>query len=166
MLPAIVKNFNLIVQGFGFAGRCDEVELPKLSIKVEDHRAGGMDAVAPIDMGMEKMECSFTMAEPIAPLIGQFGLINGRSVTAQFRGALVDDTTVRAMVVDVTGMYTELDSGTLKAGDKTQTKHSMALRYYRLTLAGAVLIEVDTENMVRVINGVDQMTPIRAALLM
>ncbi len=43
MLPKILKNFNAFVDGRGYAGRIDEISLPKLSIKTEEHRAGGMD---------------------------------------------------------------------------------------------------------------------------
>jgi P2 family phage contractile tail tube protein len=165
-IPRILKNFNMFVQGNGFAGVVDEIELPKLSIHVEDHRAGGMDAPAGIDMGMEKIECNFSLAEPNPNVLVQFGLINGRSVVAQFRAAAADDLTVVPYVIDVTGMYTELDSGTLKAGDKTQLKATLQARFYRLSLEGAVIIEIDIENMTRIINGDDQMDGIRAALNM
>ncbi len=165
-IPKILKNYNMFVQGFGFAGLVDEIELPKLQIHVEDHRAGGMDAPAGIDMGMEKIECSFSLAEANVNALNQFGLVNGRSVVAQFRAAAVDDLVVEPYVVDITGMYTELDQGTLKAGDKTETKLTLQARFYRLTANGQAVIEIDIENMTRLINGADQLDAIRAALNM
>ena len=36
MLPRILKNFNLFVDGRGYAGRVDEITLPKLTIKTEE----------------------------------------------------------------------------------------------------------------------------------
>ena len=41
--PRVLKNMNLFVDGRGYAGRVDEIELPKLTLKTEEHRAGGMD---------------------------------------------------------------------------------------------------------------------------
>lgn len=35
MLPKILKNFNVFVDGRGYAGKIDEVTLPKLTIKTE-----------------------------------------------------------------------------------------------------------------------------------
>lgn len=49
MLQKILKNFNAFVDGRGYAGRIDEISLPKLSIKTEEHRAGGMDIPVAID---------------------------------------------------------------------------------------------------------------------
>ena len=43
MIPQILTNLNLYVDGRGFAGRVTEIQLPKLKRKTEEHRAGGMD---------------------------------------------------------------------------------------------------------------------------
>jgi len=51
MLPKILKNFNVFVDGRGYAGKIDEITLPKLTIKTEEYRAGGM--------GMEKLEADY-----------------------------------------------------------------------------------------------------------
>ena len=39
-LPRVLKNMNLFVDGRGYAGRVDEIQLPKLTLKTEEHRAG------------------------------------------------------------------------------------------------------------------------------
>ena len=65
MLPKILKNFNAFVDGRGYAGRIDEISLPKLSIKTEEHRAGGMDIPVAIDMGMEKLEAELTFSTSV-----------------------------------------------------------------------------------------------------
>ena len=48
-LPRVLKNMNLFVDGRGYAGRIDEIQLPKLTLKTEEHRAGGMDLPVEID---------------------------------------------------------------------------------------------------------------------
>lgn len=40
----ILRNVNVFVDGRGYAGRAQEVTLPKLAVKTEEHRAGGLDA--------------------------------------------------------------------------------------------------------------------------
>lgn len=165
MIPRILSNFNLIVAGQGFAGLCDEIELPTLKPKLEQHRGGGMDAPLGMDVGMEEITCSFTMAEHNPVVLQTFGLVSGAAVDLSFRGAMMDGITVTALQVDVTGVYSEQSLGTMKAGEKALLKSSVQCRFYRLTVAGGVLHEVDIVNMTRVINGVDQLAEMRAALM-
>ena len=58
----------------------------------------------------------------------------------------------------------ELDSGSWKAGDKATLKCMIAIFYYKLTIDRRELIEIDAENMIRKINGVDQLSSMRQAL--
>ena len=62
-MSKILKNFNLFVDGRGYAGRAEEVTPPKLTIKTEEIRNGGMDAPISVDLGMEKLECQFILIE-------------------------------------------------------------------------------------------------------
>lgn len=85
-MPKILKNFNVLVDGRGYAGRIDEITLPKLTIKTEEYRAGGMDIPISIDMGMEKLEVDFIFAEYDSELFRLFGLIDGNSVALTLHG--------------------------------------------------------------------------------
>ena len=160
----ILKNFSLFVDGRGYAGRAEEVSPPKLSIKTEEFRAGGMDAPAMIDMGMEKLECGFTLVEYDPDIIKQFGLVSGNAVAITLRGALVDDTTTTAMVIAARGMFSELDFGKFKAGDKGTLQCNIACRYYSLAIGDTTLVEIDIDNMTRMIDGNDQLAAVRGAL--
>lgn len=165
MLPSILRNFNLFVDGQGYAGKVDELTLPKLTLKTEEHRAGGMDAPIELDMGMEKLECEFTLSEYAPQVLKLFGLVEGGVVPLTLRGAEeTGDGTIRPIVVNLQGLFRELDSGNWKAGDKAQLKCQIACRYYKLTSDSNELIEIDVENMVRKINGVDQLQAMREAI--
>ena len=61
-------------------------------------------------------------------------------------------------------MYTELDMGKFKAGDKGTLQCTIACRYYKLEIGGEDVIEIDIENMVRKIAGNDVLADIRSAL--
>ncbi len=163
-MSKILKNFNLFVDGRGYAGRAEEVTPPKLTIKTEEIRAGGMDAPIAVDLGMEKLECQFNLIEYDAELLKQFGLVSGNAVQLTLRGALVDDTTTTPMIINVRGMFTEVDMGKFKAGDKATMQCSVACQYYSLDIGGSRIIEIDINNMTRVIDGVDQMAEIREAI--
>ena len=51
-----------------------------------------------------------------------------------------------------------------KAGEGTELKYKFALSYYKLTINGETLIEIDVVNMVETVNGTDRLAEVRAAL--
>jgi P2 family phage contractile tail tube protein len=163
-IPKVIKNFNVTVDGVGYAGRAESVKLPELKIKTEEHRTGGMDIPVDLDMGMEKLELQFTLSEHAASVFRQFGIFSGNGVALQFRAAKSDDFTVEPYVINCSGMYTVQNPGTIKVGDKTPFEATLNLRVYQLLLNGTELVYIDAENMIRRINGVDVLAQQRAAL--
>lgn len=164
MIPKVLKGFNLFVDGQGYAGLVEELTLPKLSLKRDDLYNGGMDAPIDLEMGMDKLECDFTLSEYNDAVIKQFGLRDGAQVPLTLKGGLDDETGVVPVVVTLRGAWKDLDMGSWKSGDKPTLKVSVSLRYYKLSVAGSDLVEVDVENMVRVIDGADQLADMRAAI--
>lgn len=165
MLPQNLVNLNLTVDGLGYAGVVMGLTLPKLAIKTEEHRAGGMDAPIDVDMGMEKLESAFTLSGWKSDVKKFFGLSDGSALAAVFRGAYRDDAgTVQAVVISMRGMLKENDSGDWKPGEKAEDKFTLACRYYKAEVDGQVIHEIDKLNGIRTVNGVDQMAAIRAAI--
>ena len=62
------------------------------------------------------------------------------------------------------GRHKEIDGGENKQGENTSTKLSTACTYYRLTIDGSDVIEIDTVNMVEKVNGVDRLEQHRRAI--
>ncbi|MCP3941532.1 MAG: phage major tail tube protein, partial [Desulfobacteraceae bacterium] len=164
MLPKRLKSMTAFVDGIGYAGRVEEIGPPKLALKMEEYRAAGMDAPVELDMGMEKMECSITFTEYDDQLFTMFGLVDGNAVSLTVRGTRQDDTSTDGIIMTMRGTYKELDPGTWKPGDKGTLKAVISCRYYKLTIADKELVEIDIENMIRKINGKDQLAEERKAL--
>jgi uncharacterized protein len=167
VIPRVLKNFNLYVDGRGYAGRVSELTLPKLSRKMEEFRGGGMNAPVELDMGMEKLECEFTLKEFSEDVLKLWGVVDHAGASVRFKGALeADDAqgTVTPVEIIVRGRWREIDGGNWKAGEDTSLKVSVACSYYRYESDGAVLIEIDVPNMIEIINGADRLEAIRAAI--
>lgn len=164
MLPKILKNFNLFVDGRGYAGRVDEITLPKLTIKTEEFQGAGMSAPVEIDMGMEKLEMDMTFSEYDPELFKLFGLTNGSEIAFTIRGALEGKGETSPVIINVRGYFKEMDFDSWKPAEKATLKCSVTCNYYKLTIDGVVLIEIDPVNMVRSINGSDQLSQLRSAL--
>lgn len=159
------KNLNLFVDGRGYAGQIEEFNPPKLALMTEDFRGGGMDAPVEITMGMEKLECDFSLIAYDAEVLKLFGVAEGNLVPFVAREALESfDGTITPVVHTMRGKIREIDPGTSKPGDKPSLMVSMALTYYKLQHGATTVLEIDVENMVRVVNGVDALASQRAAL--
>ena len=164
-IKAILRDINLFVDGRGYAGRVEEIELPKLTIKTEEYRGGGMDAPVELDMGMEKLEATLTLSGIDKEVVKLWGVYTSASTPLTARGAVQDeDGTVTAVEVRMRGKVKELDFGTWKPGEKVPLKWMLALRYYKYTQGGEVIHEIDVENKIRIVNGTDQLQAQRAAL--
>jgi len=164
MLPKILKNFNLFVDGVGYAGRVDELTLPKLTIKTEEYQGAGMSAPIEIDMGMEKIEMDMTFSEYDSNLFKLFGLTNGSEVAFTIRGAMQGTGEAESVVINARGYFKEMDCDTWKPAEKATLKCSVACNYYKLTIDRIELIEIDPINMIRNVNGSDQLSAMREIL--
>lgn len=159
------KNLNLFVDGRGYAGQVEEFNAPKLALVTEEFRAGGMDAPVELTMGMEKLECDFSLISYDRDVLSLFGVAEGALVPFVAREALESfDGTVTPVVHTMRGKIREMDPGTSKAGEKPSLRVAMALTYYKLQHGDTTVLEIDVENMVRVVNGSDALSATRAAL--
>lgn len=165
-LPRKLKNFTLFNDGRAYLGEVPEVTLPKLTRKTEDYRGGGMNGPVKEDLGMEGLELQWRAAGYLRDLFAQWGATAVDAVLLRFAGALQDSSTgnVSALEVVVRGRHTEIDSGTAKAGDLTEIKVTSALSYYKLSIDGVTVIEIDLVNMIEIVNGEDLLADIRAAM--
>lgn len=161
----VLKDVSLFIDGKGYAGNVEEFEPPKLAVKTEEHRAGGMDVPLEIDMGMEKLEATVSLSNADRDALKMFGLAPGTLVPLTLRGSQEDELgDAESVVHTLRGKLKEVDWGTWKSGEKAPCKLMVALRYYKLEIGGETIHEIDAENMKRVINGVDQLEKRRAAL--
>lgn len=161
----VTKNINLFVDGRGYAGQVEEINPPKLTLKTEEFRAGGMDAPIELTMGLEKLEADFSLVSYDKDVLAMFGVAEGVTVPFVAREALESfDGTVTPVVYTMRGKIKEIDPGTKKPGEKPSLKISLALTYYKMQHGGTVVHEIDVQNMVRIVNGVDVLIAQRAAL--
>lgn len=164
MIPRVLRNFSAFVNGSDYIGRVTEVELPDLKLKTEEHRGGGMDAPAELDMGMDALTSKVTFAEYIPDVLKAFGKL-GTGQRLMFRGALQrDQETAVPCVVEMVGGFKSSTMGSWKAGDVATHEVEAALRYYKLEIGDEVIFEIDVDNMVRIVDGVDLLASQRAAI--
>lgn len=165
MIPQTLFNTNLFVDGINFSGDVPELSLPKVTVKTEGYRAGGMDAEIDVDTGLEKLECSFATNGVRKEALKFLGLADGTAFNGSFRGSFRGHKgSFVGVTATIRGMLKEVDPGSWKPGDKAEFKYSVGVSYYKLEIDGSVMYEIDPVNAVRVINGVDQLIQMRNQL--
>ena len=165
MIPQLLSNTNLFIDGVSFAGDVPSLTLPKMTVKTEGHRGGGMAGEIEMDMGLEKMEASWTTTGVRREALKFFGLSDQTSCNAVFRGSFRGRKgDITPVIATLRGMLKEVDMGDWKPGDKAELKHAMAVHYYKLEIDNRVIYEIDMVNCVRVIDGVDQLADERNAI--
>ncbi|GCT14489.1 phage tail tube protein [Escherichia coli] len=81
------------------------------------------------------------------------------AVPIRFAGSYQRDDTGETVAVEVVmrGRQKEIDTGEGKQGEDTESKISVVCTYFRLTMDGKELVEIDTINMIEKVNGVDRL---------
>lgn len=154
----ILKYLNLIVDGRGYAGKIEEYSPPDLAVSTEEFRAGGMDAPIDIDMGQEKMTCSFVLPSYDADLLALWGVKDGSQVQLTAKGSLESpDGTKTAVAHHMRGKVTSMARGTWGSGKKPSLTITLSLTYYREVHGQRTINEIDVVNMVRIVDGVDHL---------
>ncbi|WLG26008.1 phage major tail tube protein [Pseudomonas lurida] len=165
MIPEMLTNCVMFCDGVSFSGDVPSMTLPKLAIKSEEYRGGGMSGPVDLPTGLEKLEAAFTTNGVRKEALKFFGLADQTACNLVFRGSFKGQKgTVKAVTVTLRGSLKEVDMGDWKPGDKAEIKHAVAVTYYKLEIDGRVMFEIDFANMVQVINGVDQLAAERSAL--
>lgn len=167
MLPKVLSNFNLFLDGIGMAGLAEEVVLPVLELDTEDFQAAGMLAPVALEKGgLAALKLEFTLAEYNDDVLKAWGATDAGGINARFMGAAVsqDGGGTDAIEVSVRGRYKKLDPGTVKKGDLAKLKAEMPLTYYKYSVNGVVLIEIDVIAGKQTVNGTDVTSALLAAL--
>lgn len=165
-LPNVLKHFNVFEQGQSFLGLVETIKLPKLSKKMEAYRGGGMLAEVEMDLGLEKLELEQELGGFCLDAYKQFGVTTIDGVMLRFAGSYQRDDTgqVQAVEVVVRGRHKEIDPGDSKSGDKGKTVVKSVLTYYKLTVDGKVVIEIDVLSNIYTVDGVDILAEHRKAI--
>jgi P2 family phage contractile tail tube protein len=165
-MPSKLKNMNTYLDGVGHLGIIASFTVPKLALKMEEWRGGGMLGPIMVDQGLDKIEAEFTMGGLVVLALRQFGATQHDAALLRFAGAYQDDGTgaVKAAEFTMRGRYSELDWGDAKPGDDTEHKSKMACSYLRIDIDGRNELEVDLLAGVFIVNGIDRYAEIRAAI--
>ncbi|MBW9238530.1 phage major tail tube protein [Pseudomonas sp. WS 5503] len=167
-MPRKLKNLNLFNDGNSYLGLVKSLTLPSLGRKMEGYRGGGMNGPVKADLGMSDDGIQFEWKTGGLDLISlrQFGAVNANTVALRFSGPYQQDDTgeVSNVEVVVRGRHETIEMGDAQPGEDTEHSMTTTCSYYKLTVDGEEIIEIDLLNFVEKVNGVDMLEKHRTAM--
>ena len=167
-MPRKLKNLNLFNDGNSYLGLVKSLTLPSLGRKMEAYRGGGMNGPVKADLGMSDDGIQFEWKTGGLDLISlrQFGAVNASSVALRFSGPYQQDDTgeVSNVEVVVRGRHETIEMGDAQPGEDTEHSMTTTCSYYKLTVDGEEIIEIDLLNFVEKVNGVDMLEKHRTGI--
>lgn len=165
-LPKKLKMMDLFNEGNSYLGQTGEVTIPKLVRKLEDWRGGGMNGNVKWDAGLgdDTTEFNWKLGGIDDLIIKQWGAQTVDANMLRFAGSYQRDDTGETTAVEIVvrGRHEEIDFGTQKPGDDTETSVKTIWSYYKISIDGELQVEIDIPNMIEIVNGVDLLEKHRA----
>lgn len=165
-MPAVLKNFNVRIDGDSHAGTAKTINLPEIVKKTEDYRAAGMLGDVKLEMGFEAMESTITYTGVDSRHIAQLAYCGVSDLPIRFIGAYERQDTCQHVVRDVymRGSVTNLPLGELELGSINEHELTYAVSYLKLVDDGVTFLEIDFVNGIFIVAGKDMTDNINAKL--
>lgn len=167
-MPRKLKNMNLFNDGTSYLGIAKSATPPPLSRKMEGYRGGGMNGSVKADLGMsdDGLQFEWKLGGLDLIVLKQFGMVKADGVMLRFAGAYQQDDTgeVAAVEIVVRGRHETIEMGESAPGEDTEHSITTTCSYYKLTINGEDVIEIDLLNFVEIIDGVDMLAEQRKAI--
>ncbi|QPC87147.1 phage tail protein [Mesorhizobium sp. NBSH29] len=164
----ILQGFTMYIGGADFGYDAEEVTLPIPTPVTQEYRGGGMDLGVNQPMAaLEAMEATVKMAGHNPAILKSMAKGPGQTTRITFRGAVLSEATglIQAHVCVIEGAPNAGSRDTWQRGEKSGIEFLMnGIIYFRYDVGDELIHEVGAWPPVRVIDGINQLTAINAAL--
>lgn len=164
-MPRHLKGVNAFINGDNQYGVLMDISRPKIAREIEKFKAGGMMSEIGVAHGFEMLVMELTTKGYDADLLRE---INSRvgGTLIRYQGALQQEDGAEYSVLqgEARGRIVEYDPGTDKQGEGGESKFKMELIYWRETLDGKPIVEIDVLANKAIFGGKDERAGLRAAL--
>lgn len=164
-LPRVFKGHNIFIDGYDLRGVIGDIERPKITMKTEEFRSGGMFGSVSINQGLEKLSAAITIAGYAETILRRIAsTIDG--TVFRFSGATQSDDEVgyRKVSGEMIGRITESDPGSNTQGENGESKFNIELIQYAEYVDGKEVFYIDLLQNIFRVDGVDRYQGFNQAL--
>lgn len=158
-LPRILRGFDLYLNGRNLAGTCDKFTLPKNSPKLEELNAGGLSRPLKVNVGFDAdWSLAFSKNGLDLSLLSEGGCtVDGQEV--MLLGSLADGDSCDEKQIKLYfwGQIEEVDQGDVENNALAKNEVKIACARIQYFIDNKEVYFEDTINMIRRVNGVDQL---------
>ncbi len=160
-----LRSWTFFTKGMRIQG-AHEYTPPELSIQVTNLRSGAQDAPTPVDDGMEALTCQVKFWGIDTDMLALLGCVAGQKPRFTAYEGYMSNGTALGAIEEFEGFISKVtrDARVGESQSEVSVTVDIALNYYKQTLEGRELIEIDTERFIRRINGVDQLGGLAAKI--
>ena len=162
VIPKLVSSWTISINGKGFLGKAESIDLPELKAITQDVQGAGMTIKNKVVVGYEPMTCKITFLEIDPELYTTFGL--GDVVGIICKAALGNGKDSEPLTAIMHGRFHELSTETFKMGEVSKTTAVMDVKRYTLLRNEVPMTVIDTENNIVNLSGVDSLEQTRTIL--
>lgn len=154
-----ITNCNVYIDGANHAGKAEEVKLPDIMPIMTEHKGLGAIGRVELPAGLEKMVCSIKWSS-MYPDLMKVEANPYAAHSLQIRGSLETwgpggRLAQVPVIAYVNGTFKKFPGGTFKQSDPVERESEVAVSYYKLTVAGKDIVEVDVFANIHKVDGVD-----------
>lgn len=162
----VIQAAALYIEGSSYAGEAEQVKLPVVQSKMEEHRPMGLPSEVKRFTGYEPMEFTATINAFDPEVLGQVGSPDVREKDYMVRfSTQSNDGEVKYGVAEISGRASTVDVGDISNGEEiAATELTVEVVSYKLTFDSQIIYDIDTEEGKYIILGTDYWEPIQAGL--
>lgn len=164
----ILQGFTMFMDGLDFGIDTEEVELPMPNPVTQEYRGGGMDlGINQAMAAIEALEITVKMAGHNPEIMKRMALAPGRTTRVTFRSGVLRelDGGIATHICIVEGAINGGTRDRWQRGEKGGVEFTMnSVKYFRYEADAEVIHELQLWPSKRIINGVNQLAELNAAL--
>lgn len=156
----ILRDMNILVDGIGNLGVSKSVELPKIEYLTTER--GGAMAVEEVIPLVKAMSAKISLNEYNPEAFSAANKVFGSGTTIFIKGSTVQGDAKVPVLATIKGKVKLLENPFPEAGKEVEMNIEISVSAYSFEINGQKKIDIDTDNLVCVIDGVDLYAELRA----
>lgn len=160
-----LTNANVYIDGASHLGKIEEIDLPKLSMKMVEHKALGMVGSFELPSGLDKMEVrvkwNSLYVDAISKMANPYASHEFSCRSSVENWTAAGRTGQQPYKCTFRGTFTEIPTGNFKQHDNVDLETKINVTYLKLEYNGVAKLEIDVLANIWKVDGQDILTTYR-----